>query len=138
MSKQVLSIEQMQRLQELGVDTSNASMCRVVDGQGITGDFLCIRGEESFYFDEYSRSIPAFTLQDIMDLLPRAIDMVGCFCAASLYMDFANERIVYGNTDRDGFEIYHEEVVSRELIDAAYNMLVWVIENGYIKMEETK
>lgn len=79
-----------------------------------------------------------FTLQDILNILPDMIDRDGCTWHAPLYIDFENKRIAYGNTDRDGFEIYHEEVVSRELIDAAYNMLVWVIENGYIKMEETK
>ncbi len=131
MSKQVLSIEQMQRLQELGVDTSKAGMCWLT----FNGDTTLVLHYEHCYESSSLHPIPAFTLQDILDILPKEIDRDGCTWYASLYIDFEIERIVYGNTDRDGFEIYHEEVVSRELIDAAYNMLVWVIEN---KMEETK
>lgn len=134
MSKQVLSIEQMQRLQEIGVDTSKASMCWLT----FNGDTTLALHDEYCYESSSLHSIPAFTLKDILDILPKKIYRDGYTWFAYLYIDFENDRIAYGNTDRDGFEIYHEEVVSRELIDAAYNMLVWVIENGYIKMEETK
>lgn len=132
MSKQVLTIEQMKHLQELGVDTSKASMCWLT----FNGDTTLVMHDEYCYESSSIHPIPAFTLQDILDILPKKIYRDGCTWYASLYIDFENERIAYGNTDRDGFEIYHEEVVSRELIDAAYNMLVWVIENGYLGKEE--
>lgn len=134
MSKQVLSIEQMQLLRELGIDTSKSSMCWLT----FNGDTTLVLHDEHCYESSSLHQIPAFTLQDILDILPKKIYRDGCTWFAYLYIDFENDRIAYGNTDRDGFEIYHEEVVSCELIDAAYNMLVWVIENGYIKMEETK
>lgn len=127
MSKQCLSIEQMQHLNELGVDIRTASLC-----------WVCLNSEPylSFYNKDYpqedTKVIPAFTLQDILDLLPKDICKEGCTWAASLYIDYENNRIAYGNTDRYGFEIYHERIIEETLIDAAYEMLCWCIENGYL------
>lgn len=75
MSKQVLSIEQMKHLKELGVDISRASV--------------------SWY-----------------RILRTGSDTVV--------------------TDRDGFEIYHEVPICENIIDAAYEMLCWCIDNGII------
>ena len=77
--------------------------------------------------------IPAYTLQDVLDELPKEISKEGCTWYASLYIDFENDRIAYGNTDRYGFEIYHEIMIEEDFIDSAYSMLVWCIKNGYVK-----
>lgn len=128
MSKQCLDISQMQHMKELGVDTRTASLC-----------WVCLNSEPylSFYDKEYpqedTKVIPAFTLQDILDLLPKDICKEGCTWAASLYIDYENNRIAYGNTDRYGFEIYHERIIEETLIDAAYEMLCWCVENGYLE-----
>lgn len=69
MAEQILSIEQMRTLQKLGVDTSNAS----------AGWFKTDMDTE--YFEVFNNAvpkelvgndnyIPAFTLQDILDILP--------------------------------------------------------------------
>ena len=68
-SKQILSIEQMQHLQELGLDTTNASACWYKPDYDteyfeMFGSFKkeeLISGEES---------IPSYTLQDVLDALP--------------------------------------------------------------------
>ena len=57
---------------------------------------------------------------------------------ASLYIDFENNRIAYGNTDRYGFEIYHEIMIEKDLIDAAYSMLCWCIENKFVKTNKNE
>lgn len=75
MSKQVLDIEQMKHLQELGLDTSKASMCYVVDDSKAYKPILCVSGNESEYLDAISYSVPAFTLQDIIDFFPRRLRM---------------------------------------------------------------
>lgn len=134
MSKQVLSIKQMQRLQELGVDTSKASMCWCT----FNGDTTLALHDEYCYESSSLHPIPTFTLQDILDILPKKIYRNGCTWFSYLYIDFENDRIAYGNTDRYSFEVYHEEMVSYEWIDAAYDMLVWVIEKGFLGKEETK
>ena len=133
MKNQVLSINQMQHLKELGVDTSKASMCHVkFDGENEFSNLLP-NNQELFERLLVVKYIPAFTLQDILDLLPKDICKEGCTWAASLYIDYENNRIAYGNTDRYGFEIYHERIIEETLIDAAYEMLCWCIENGYVR-----
>lgn len=141
MSKQVLSIEQMQHLQDLGLDTSKASMCwlkditkEIAEGKEIdmsTGWNLDFNNPE-FYKYEWMEGVPTFTLQDILDVLPKDISREGCTWSASLYIDYENNRIAYGNTDRDGFEIYYKVPICENIIDAAYEMLCWCIENSYI------
>lgn len=132
MSKQVLSIEQMKHLQELGLNTSKASMCYVVDDCNSFNPILCISGQESEYLDAVSYLIPAFTLQDILDLLPKNIkDDKGFEYFLAIHIFDNNWNVVYS--------LYNEILVtinyfnSEYLIDAAYEMLCWCIKNKYIK-----
>ena len=145
MTIQTLSIEQMQHLQELGLDTSNASMC-YYKKEGwescyflILSDTIKEKGGLMYCYDylndkEYilSEVVPAYTLQDVLDELPKEISKEGCTWYASLYIDFENNRIAYGNTDRYGFEIHHEIMMEKDLINAAYSMLCWAIENKFV------
>lgn len=82
--------------------------------------------------------IPAYTLQDVLDALPKDISKDGFTWYASLYIDFENNRIAYGNTDRYGFEIYHEIMIEKYLIDAVYSMLCWLIEQGYVETNKNE
>ena len=68
MAKQTLSIEQMQHLQELGLDTSNASMCwiKTPNGRDLTFNDEWMNLEESNL-----DPVPAYTLQDVLDALPK-------------------------------------------------------------------
>ena len=137
MSKQVLDRLQMRHLHELGLDTSKASAYW----------HNVVKFEKKKYVTEWiisltdsvplsTKTIPAFTLQDILDVLPKDISREGCTWSASLYIDYENNRIAYGNTDRDGFEIYHEVPICENIIDAAYEMLCWVLTNKYIQEYE--
>ena len=130
-SKQVLDVQQMQHLQELGLDTSNASAeyYRMSEKMDWFLVFGCRSKEELLDTEE---NIPAYTLQDVLDALPKDISKDGCTWSASLYIDFESNRIAYGNTDRYGFEIYHEIMIEEDLIDAAYEMLCWRIKEGYV------
>ena len=137
MSKQCLDVQQMQHLQELGLDTSNASaeyyrMSKKMDWFLVFG---CRSKEELLDTEE---NIPAYTLQDVLDALPKDISKDGCTWYASLYIDFENNRIAYGNTDRYGFEIYHEIMIEKDLIDAAYSMLCWAIENKFVETNKNE
>ena len=75
MSKQVLSIEQMQHLKELGVDTSKASAKEYIISEtesycGYSRSIVVIDG----YIENYIEENIIFTLQDILDLLPVEIE----------------------------------------------------------------
>ena len=149
MSKQCLDVQQMQHLQELGLDTSNASMlyCDLYDEE-----YILVESKHRFDKEEnaillegvrnsviYCKKVTtAYTLQDVLDALPKDISKDGCTWYASLYIDFENNRIAYGNTDRYGFEIYHEIMIEKDLIDAAYSILCWAIENKFVETNKNE
>ena len=133
MSKKVLDIEQMQHLQELGLDTSNASALYCIDNESGEKQLMWNEQvEETDKDDEYFRIVPAYTLQDILDLLPETIERAeGDFFLeiAKLNGFWYASYIIYVKKGSRFIVMIDEE----ELIDAAYEMLCWCIENGHIK-----
>lgn len=134
MSKQCLNVEQMQHLKELGVDTSNANFYwhrtkslnnyeEWDEWKLYYGVLKLARGFTTINC-EYVRT---FTLQDILDLLPATVDD-----DYRLYIDKGLVFWTIGYVDAVSEEIY-EDFRERDLIDAASEMLCWVIENGYLK-----
>ena len=151
MSKQCLDVQQMQHLQELGLDTSNASLCYYKQEGWEANYFIALtcdikeKGGLTYYYDSFGNKeyilnevIPAYSLQEVLDALPKEISKDGCTSYASLYIDFENNRIAYGNTDRYGSEIHHEIMIEKDLIDVAYSMLCWAIEQGYVETKKNK
>ena len=141
MTKQCLDVQQMQHLQELGLALKETLLywTRCVDNNPCAethyGEWTLVKGNNTppTVGFTYWQFIPAYTLQDILDVLPKDIARENYTWKASLYIDYENNRLTYGNTDRDGFEIYYEVSIYKNLIDAAYEMLCWAIEQGYIE-----
>lgn len=145
MSKQCLDIEQMKHLKELGVDTSKASMVLLYkDDEGNEMDWDDVQSELSHpepmemfkelydaetgnYDHSYRKYCGVFTLQDTLDLLPDKIDKC---CTLDMWKSSGRWTIAY--VDVDSSEIY-EDFRCNNLIECAYKMLCWCIENGYIK-----
>lgn len=143
MSKQYLDIEQMKHSHELGLDTSKASVywhrvVRMNTNEVVTNWFVSFSESITCLATMKVESIKTYTLQDILDVLPKDISREGCTWSASLYIDYENNRIAYGNTDRDGFEIYHEIMIEKDLIDAAYSMLCWAIDNKFVETNKKR
>lgn len=149
-SKQVLSIEQMKHLQELGLDTSDASMVLIAtDDDSCTLDwqdaekaikyhwhdvyFHLYDAETGSYDHSYRDSCGVFTLQDILDKLPHYLNP---FPSKQILFAWMIERdtIAYRNVEDidDCLKHFTDDL----LIDAAYEMLCWCIENGYIKTNQ--
>lgn len=136
-SEQVLSVEQMKHLQELGFDTGNASMHwqylptadAIINGTDEIEEEPCLFVSQPNMKHEY----PAYTLQDILDKLPKEIKTSTdtYWLGISIY-DCKEWYVCYSMSDE--FD-YYEEFKSRQLIDAAYEMLCWCIENGYVGKE---
>lgn len=126
-TKQVLSIEQMKHLQELGLDTSDASMC-IEWRESDESKKVVTSLDADTYYDYYHET---YTLQDILDKLPKEIKTSTdtYWLGISIY-DCKEWYVCYSMSDE--FD-YYEEFKSRQLIDAAYEMLCWCIEKGYIK-----
>ena len=72
----------------------------------------------------------AFTLQDVIELIPKRI--ISDYGDASLIMQPNIDDTVYVFS----YEVNNEIITwhySKNILDAAYQMLIWVIENGYLK-----
>lgn len=143
MSKQVLSIEQMKHLHELGLDTSQASMVLLyTDDEGeiiewedtdeFPEKFVKLYDAETGNYDHsYRKYCGVFTLQDILNILPKVIEPDRCY----LHIHFAEQLIFYGyEYANEGLFSYisFEFNNNHSIIDAAYEMLCWCIENGYV------
>lgn len=137
MKNQVLSIEQMQKLKELGVDTSKASMAvyNIYAGEEKEYGILAANGAfaEKQEHDRFGYGIhnvvsfdkkPVFTLQDIIELLPYTFDNF----YLKIYRGINMYYFIYESIDSEDDII---EKGNTPLL-AAYNMLIWVAENGYL------
>lgn len=142
MIKQCLSIDQMRHLKELGVDTSKASMLWIKPQEGVyfvsypklsDGEWLLSINIEDDRVKALCETVPAFTLQDILDKLPHYLNP---FPSKQILFAWMIERdtIAYRNVEDVNDCLKH--FTNDLLIDAAYDMLCWCIENGYIGKEK--
>ena len=141
--KQVLSIEQMQHLQEMGLELKETIMywSRCIDKDPCVptyyGKWELMKGNNApptvgFMYWEF---IPAYTLQDVLDALP---DFINEYC---LIIDISFGAITYDNLKRKDNPILKETYFNDEddyLIDAAYEMLCWCIENNHVETDKNE
>lgn len=127
MENQVLSIDQMMHLQELGLDTSKASMCWIKLGEDVR---LSVH-DEYCYESSLMESIPTFTLQDILELLP--YKTVASYLHIGRKSFSGNIQFYVEYSDFGGYAVAHFR--SDNLLNAAYEMLCRCIENGYVKIK---
>lgn len=142
-SKQVLSIDQMKHLQELGLDTSDASMCWCLffgDKKEkweleIYEDVINQKRDSSFW-----EIIPSFTLQDILDKLPKRIDEFELRIKMFVF-DYVGHTeykwsIIYESTDMMSYLDTLLQSSYTNLIEAAYNMLcMCALKTDMLKLE---
>ena len=135
MSKQCLDAHQMQHLQELGLDTSNASMVWCKCDCEKEYSHLLPKDEDVFERCLAVKYIPAYTLQDVLDALP---DFINEYC---LIIDMSFGVIRYDNLTRKNNPILKEKYFNdedNELIDAAYSLLCWAIDNKFVETNKSK
>ena len=130
MKKQALSIEQMNHLRKLGLDTRDASFCWSVR----TGlpNLLIPYNDEVFERCAVTMTMPAYTLQDLLDKLPELIDMEDY--VYWLYIDMSIGNMYYERYDCELLKVVRANN-GKSLLDTAYEMLVWCIEEGHVKTE---
>ena len=130
--EQVLTIEQAKHLQELGLDMSDATHTWVstfeyefaVEPKTVWQISLSNQSNKCGIVNEI---IPTYTLQEVLDKLP--YDMT--WDTWQWQIDHCGENMEYN--DGDGYASHRE--VDGSLLDKAYKMLCWVLENGYLKEE---
>ena len=126
--EQVLSREQMARLVELGVDTSDASMAWYMSPN--TNQWK-IKIKDKFAHEmlrriSSERYIPTYTIGDIIEKLPKHINGLN-----------DNRLVIDGDEDADYWYVVYknryehsetEYFDSENLLTALYNLLCWVAE----------
>lgn len=137
-SKSALSVEQMKHLQELRLDTSNATVCYCLFYGNkkekweleIYEDVINQKRNSTFW-----EIVPTYTLQDILYKLPHYLNPAPFEQTLFAWM-IERDTIAYRNVDN----VYEciKQFTNTCLIDAAYEMLCWCIENGYIKELKNK
>ena len=124
--EQVLSIEQMKHLQELGVDTSDASMCWLDFEDNEPMEVVVFIPEVVLGYTIH-KFYPTYSIGDLIEKLPKHIDS---------WND--NRIVIEGDEDVDyWYAVYKnryedaetEYFDSENLLTALYNLLCWVAEN---------
>lgn len=133
MKDRVLSIQKMQKLKELGIDDSKAKMywVRQVNGTSINepidGEFfLSLHKGERLMRSGFMRfeTIPTFTLQDIIEMLPDSVEINEVPC----YLDFGKDYVEYISDFEDqSFILFGDN-----MLENMYKILIWLLENKYI------
>lgn len=148
MNNQVLLIEQMQELIDMGIDTSSAS-CIWYNFADLGFALMFLNdGRESLTIEKMKENhgaenvIPAFTLQDILDILPQ-----GFYLEKDTTSLDKKVFLQINKTAGGGYSIAYEQSWDEEgklkikmygqqlkdsLLEAAFNMLKWVKQNNYI------
>lgn len=124
--EQVLSREQMAHLEELGVETSDASMMWYCCDKKW---YLQINNELSQgvanVMNRADLFVPAYTIGDLIEKLPKQISRY------NLSVCWKNEYVEYDNWISEEFTdyigIFNFEY--RPLIEALYDCLCWIAEN---------
>ena len=135
--EQVLSIEQMKHLQELGVDTSDASMvwncCDnkwyiLINNELTQGIVRVMKGTVSCF-------VPTYTIGDLIEKLPKSIDLG--FGEYDLELSIKGEYVeVQYESDYDDWTPFFCSNLS--LIESLYSVLCWLAENHKELLEVKK
>lgn len=136
MKKIALSIEQMFTLKELGIDINNASMHwqYLPTPDAIMNDTDELYEKPDLFVNTLvmKHEYPAFTLHDIMEILPgRILDKEERYQKDYLLRLIKNAedkyRLVYYATGRS-----LNAVNSDNPLDCAYHMLIWAKTKGFV------
>ena len=136
MKTQVLSVEQMKHLQELGVDTNGASMMYHFWVDKKYKNCFLLSADIATPYD--SENVPTFTLQDMLEMMPYEINDYFRSNGKD-FKSFARIKIIsYGNGK---WQIIYRECImylyifessETDLLTCAYETLCWLAENNYI------
>lgn len=127
--KQVLDIAQMQLLQELGLEIKDPMLYWIVFKVGNEKNFVTTKEYAMEIVDESCVMLPAYTLQDMLELLPRIIKVETTEYFLSIYPIEGEWAVDY--CSETGADI--QSKTCENIIDSAYSRLLWCIEQGFVK-----
>ena len=145
MTKLVLDVQQMQHLQELGLKLDyNTMLSWIIDERGKDKPFLCISSDAVDYVDFSHYCLPAYTLQDVLDALPLQIEIplhpeMGKYELRIKRFIFDKRKVMYAVLYEKADYIDWFVMQSYEsVIDSAYELLVWCIENKFVETNKNE
>lgn len=124
--KTTLTIEQSQKLIELGVDPILASKCRVQHEADFEVEYRIVSHDEFCYEMASLDPQPIFDLSDLLSILPKEID--GYFLNIS--PNKFEWHVSYENMGINNIMFTKWGTSAPELIDALYQLLIYVLENN--------
>ena len=143
--KQVLSIKQMQHLQEMGLNLGETLLywCRIHDNRPRAatryGEWTLCKGHSQPTVStcgwEY---IPSYTLQDVLDALPEKITNKRKDYLIEIWKRDGEWTTGYLFFDIEEDVVHLHDETDKSLIDAVYSMLCWAIEQGYVETNKNK
>ena len=141
MSKQCLDVQQMQHLQELGLEMKETMLywARCVDNNPRAathyGKWVLIKGNNAQTVGlMHWEFIPAYTLQDVLGLLPKSIGVEYIYDLCIFPESISYTQFIGGEINDNLFVV----PLNESLIDAAYEMLVWAIENKFVETDKNE
>ena len=141
---QVFSIEQMQELESMGIDVSNASCMweSIQDKDYKPYKWIpCFRGESKESIEVFRKAFPltyqegnlyyCYTITDAIKMLPMQIELPTWEVVQLIIKPTTFD----GRLWKVGYGSYHEGLHSEEgtLTDAVFEMIKWCNEHGYLK-----
>ena len=137
MAKLCTDIRQSKRLQELGLDTKTADLswyCIDTDYKDYLNSGFTLELEPYSDYEGITGYEPAWSLPKLLELLPHGIMEFHPFKAWGLNMSLRYGSLQYVT---DNFDDAKEtkifwDINKTEVIDAVFDMAVWLAENGYL------
>ena len=137
MNKQVLDVQQMQHLQELGLELDYDTLYSYVKFEDT--DWLLKPSPDLSIIGVSCKYIPAYTLQDVLDAMTRW-EINDGFCPR-ITIDLSERLIRYHFKDKERVGMVMKSFDGNgtgSLIDADYEMLCWSIGKKFIKTNKKK
>ena len=140
MSKQCLDVHQMQHLQEMGLKLKETMLYWVVYEVGHEKNFVTTKENAMEVIDESCGMLPAYTLQDVLDALPKFYHIANIgWTKLSIRVHTTKEwEIGYVYTDELSKYAYGCRILGKELIDAAYELFCWCVEWGFVETNKNE
>jgi hypothetical protein len=114
MNKICTSLEQSQKLIELGIGTKTADMYHAPDANIIVAEPYITKAGDKTFIPAYKGAIPAWSLSALLGLIP------------NWTMDKTDKVNLTCNP------YYHCESCYEDLVDAAFEMICWLKKEEYI------
>ena len=129
------TIEQSKHLMELGLSAETADM--LWEQHNREEPYVTIKPWTTKGKSIGAHILPCWSLTALLEAMPKAItdeyDSKGWLGMSTLYNSTWGWIVYYSNADADCQALHEEQ--GDTLLDAAYNMVCWLIEEGHIKKE---